>query len=159
MNIFNYKGQRLCDYIVYTNEYNKNIAIFRDANNILQEVEISDIIKDALNNEKRKEKRQKNEFDRHIEHSVVYDNKLNTRVMDKPISLEEQFENRIINQKLKDAISSLSEVQKRRIKMYYFENKTLREIAEMEGCAIMSVKNSLDSAIDKLGKKLKKFKN
>lgn len=159
MKIFNYKGKRLCDYIVYTNENNKHIAIFRDGENKIQEVEISSIIKDALINEKRKEKRQKNEFDRHIEHSIVYENKLNSRAMDKPISLEEQFENKIINQNLKDAISSLSEVQKRRIKMYYFEDKTLKEIAEIEGCAIMSVKDSLDLAIEKLEKKLKKFKN
>ena len=159
MKIFNYKGKKLCDYIVYTNENNKHIAIFRDSENKIQEVEISSIIKDALINEKRKEKRQKNEFDRHIEHSVVYENKLHSRVMDKPISLEEQFENKLINKELKDAINSLSELQKRRIKMYYFENKTLKEIAEIEGCAIMSVKDSLDIAIDKLEKKLKKFKN
>ena len=48
MKIFNYNGKKLCDYIVYTNEYNKHIAIFRDANNKIQEVEISDIIKEAL---------------------------------------------------------------------------------------------------------------
>lgn len=54
MKIFNYNEKKLCDYIVYTNEYNKHIAIFRDANNKIQEVEISDIIKDALINEKRK---------------------------------------------------------------------------------------------------------
>ncbi len=159
MKIFNYKGKRLCDYIVYTNENNKHIAIFRDGENKIQEIEISSIIKDALINEKRKEKRQKNEFDRHIEHSIVYENKLNSRAMDKPISLEEQFENKLINKELKDAISSLSELQKRRIKMYYFENKTLKEIAEIEECAIMSVKDSLDLAIEKLEKKLKKFKN
>ena len=159
MKIFNYKVKKICDYIVYTNEHNKHIAMFRDAENKIQKVEISSIIREALINEKRKEKRQKNEFDRHIEHSVIYENKLHSRVMDKPISLEEQFENKIINKKLKDAINSLSELQKRRIKMYYFENKTLKEIAEIEKCAIMSVKDSLNNAINKLGKKLKKFKN
>ena len=73
MKIFNYKGKKLCDYIVYTNEKNKHIAIFRDGENKIQEVEISDIIKEALINEKRKEKRQKNEFDRHIEHYALYE--------------------------------------------------------------------------------------
>ena len=157
MKIFNYNGKKLCDYIVYTNEYNKHIAIFRDANNKIQEVEISDIIKDALINEKRKEKRQKNEFDRHIEHSIVYENKLNFRVMDKPISLEEQFENKIINQNLKDAISSLSEVQKRRIKMYYFEKMTQQEIANKEGVSLRAVQYTLNDALEELKKIFKKF--
>lgn len=159
MKKFKFKGKKLCDYIVYTNDENKHIAVFKDSQNNIQEVEISNIIKEALIKEKRKEKRQQNEFDRHIEHSEIYENKLPSRVMDKPISLEEEFENKLINKELKDAINSLSEPQKRRIQMYYFENKTLREIAEIEGCAIMSVKDSLDIAIIKIEKKLKKFKN
>lgn len=157
MKIFNYDGKKLCDYIVYTNENNKHIAIFRDANNIIQEVEISDIIKDALINEKRKEKRQKNEFDRHIEHSIVYENKLNSRVMDKPISLEEQFENKIINEKLRDAISSLSEIQKRRIKMYYFERMTQQEIADKEGVSLRAVQYTLNDALEEMKKIFEKF--
>ena len=157
MKIFNYNGKKLCDYIVYTNEHNKHIAIFRDANNIIQEVEISDIIKEALINEKRKEKRQKNEFDRHIEHSEIYENRLNSRAMDKPKSLEEQFENKIISQNLRDAISSLSEVQKRRIKMYYFERMTQQEIADKEGVSLRAVQYTLNDALEELKKIFKKF--
>ena len=159
MKKFNFKGRKLCDYIVYKDDKNRDIAIFKDYENNIQEVEISNIIKEALIKEKRKEKKQQNEFDRHIEHSEIYENKLPFRVMAKPISLEEQFENKLINKELKDAINSLSELEKRRIQMYYFENKTLREIAEIEGCAIMSVKDSLDIAISKIEKKLKNFKN
>ena len=159
MKKFNYKGKKLCDYIVYTNNKNKLIAVFKDSENKIQEVEISDIIKDTLIKERLIEKRQQNEFDRHIEHSEIYENKLPARVLDKPISIEDEFANKLLNKELKNAINSLSELQKRRIQMYYFENKTLKEIAEIEGCAIMSVKDSLDLAINNLEKKLKKFKN
>lgn len=155
----NLKGEKLCDYIIYINKKNECIAVFKDFENNIQEVKIDSNIKKALIEEKRKEKSQQNKFDRHIEHSEIYDNKLPSRVMDKPISLEDEFENRLIYKELKKAINSLSELQKRRIQMYYFENKTLREIAKIEGCAIMSVKNSLDVAINNLEKKLKKFKN
>ena len=157
MNIFNYKGKKLCDYIVYTNEHNKHTAIFRDGGNKIQEVEISSIIKEALINEKRKEKRQQNQFDRHIEHSEIYENRLNSRAVDKPISLEEQFENRIINQKLKDAISSLSDIKKRRINMYYFENMTQQEIADKEGVSLRAVQYTLDDALEELKKIFEKF--
>lgn len=159
MKNFKYKGKKLCDYIVYTNKKNKLVAVFKDSENNIQEVEISDIIKDTLIKEKLIEKRQQNEFDRHIEHSEIYENKFPSRVLDKPISLEDEFANKLLNKELKDAIDSLSELQKRRIQLYYFDNKTLKEIAKIESCSIMSVKNSLDLAIKKLAKKLKNFKN
>lgn len=68
MKKFKFKGKKLCDYIVYTNDKNKHIAVFKDYENNIREVEISDLIKEALIMEKRKEKNQQNEFDRHIEH-------------------------------------------------------------------------------------------
>ena len=64
-----------------------------------------------------------------IELSEIYDNELPFRVMDKPISLEDEF-----------------------------DNKTLSEIAKIEGRVIMSIKDSLDLTINNLEKKLKKFK-
>ena len=57
IKIFNYKGKKLCDYIVYTNEYNKHISIFRDGDNRIKEVEISDIIKEAVFIKRKKTKK------------------------------------------------------------------------------------------------------
>ena len=87
-----------------------------------------------------------------IEHSEIYENNLEVRAMDKPVSLEEVIETKLLNEDLKMAINSLSDIQKRRIKMYYFEDKTLREIAEIEHCKIMSVKDSIDVGIKKIKK-------
>lgn len=155
MKIFNYKGKRLCDYIVYTNENNKHIAIFRDGENKIQEIEISSIIKDALINEKRKEKRQKNEFDRHIEHSIVYENKLNSRVMDKPINLEDEVIKKTLIKEIKSELNKLPEVQKERIKKYFFENKTYDEIAKDEGVNKTSVMRAINNGLEKILKKIK----
>ena len=82
---------------------------------------------------------------------ILFNNAVNDE-----ISIEEQIENKILQEELKKAILELSEVQKRRVIKYYFENKTLQKIAEEEGCSITSVKESLDSSINKLRKKLKK---
>lgn len=60
-----------------------------------------------------------------------------------------------MNETLKDAINKLTDVQKRRIKMYYFEDMTLNQIAQIENCSIISVKESIDTAIKKLQKNLK----
>ena len=77
--------------------------------------------------------------------------------MDKPINLEEQFENKLINKKLKDAISSLSDIQKRRINMYYFKNMTQQEIADKEGVSLRAVQYTLNDALEELKKIFKKF--
>ena len=98
-----------------------------------------------------------NEYDRHIEHSEIFENKLHSRVMDKPINIEEQIENKLINRKLKDAINSLSELQKRRIKMYYFENMTQQEIADKEGVSLRAVQYTLNDALKELKKIFEKF--
>lgn len=62
------------------------------------------------------------------------------------------YERSLIVQQIKDAISTLNEVQKRRITMYFFENKTQLEIAELEGVRLFAVQKSIDSAIKKLKK-------
>lgn len=156
MKIFNYNGKKLCDYIVYTNEQNKHIAIFRDANNKIQEVEISDIIKDALILEKRKEKRQQNEFDRHIEHSIIYENNLPSRVMDKPISLEDEIIKKVLIDEIKKELNKLPAIQRERIKKYFFENKTYAEIAREEGVNKTSIMRAIDNGLEKILKKIKK---
>lgn len=103
------------------------------------------------------DKKEMNEYDRHIEHSELLEITLNKRAVHKSISVEDMVINSIFNEDLKIAINSLSEVQKRRIKKYYFDNMNLREIAEQEHCSIMSVKDSINLGIDKLRKILKNW--
>ena len=43
--------------------------------------------------------------------------------------------------------------------MYFFDGLTLKKISEIEGCSIRSIKYSIDIAINKLSKKLKKYDN
>ena len=139
----------------YIEEKNIYIVSFKDGKGRLQEVEVSKEIYKVFDKSELHDIKELNEYDRHIEHSEIFENNLEVRAMDKPISLEDIIETKLLNEDLKKAIDTLSDVQKRRIKMYYFENKTLREIAEIEHCKIMSVKDSIDIGI----KKIKKFLN
>ena len=140
----------------YTLDYieNKNIYIisFKNNKNNIQHVEVSKEIYDAFNQFELDDLKELNEYDNHIEHSEIFDNNLYTRAKYKPMSLEDSIIQQDTFRKLKDAIDQLSDIQKRRIKMYYFEDKTLREIAEIEHCKIMSVKNSIDVGIKKIKK-------
>ena len=56
-----------------------------------------------------------------------------------------QFENR----RLYEAISQLSDIQRRRIHMY-MENMSVREIARQEGCHMNAVLKSVNSALAKV---------
>lgn len=90
-----------------------------------------------------------------IEHSEVFENNLNERAMDKPISLEDEVIRKTSFDELKKAINMLPEVQKRRIKKYYFEDKTERQIADEENATQQSVHIILERALENLKKILK----
>lgn len=70
-------------------------------------------------------------------------------------------EERIVEEKHKDwqitmvrkGIDQLTETQKRRVKAVFFENKTLREVADEEGVNFSKIDKSVKQAL----KKLKKF--
>ena len=76
--------------------------------------------------------------------------------MDKPISLEDEVIRKATFEDVRNAIETLSDIQKRRIKLYYFEGKTQEEIAEIEQVNIRNVQSTLKDALDNLKKIIKK---
>ena len=72
-------------------------------------------------------------------------------------SLEEYFENVQVTENLHIAINKLPELQKRRLKKYYFEEKTFEEIALEEGCTYQSVQRSVYRAVAKIKNILEKL--
>ena len=73
-----------------------------------------------------------NEYDRHLEHSEVYEHTLHKKKDSSGWSLEEYFENVQVTENLHIAINKLPEVQKSRLKKYYFEEKTFDEKSAKE---------------------------
>ena len=146
----------------YTLEYieEKNIykVSFKDNRENLNVVEISASVYKAMDKFELEDISQMHKFERHIEHSELYEGTLNERAVDKPISLEDVVENTIINEEIRKAIDSLSEIQKRRIKLYYFEGLTQQEIANKEGASLRAVQYTLNSAMNELKKILKNLK-
>lgn len=140
---------------------NNYVVSFKTAKNEYKEVKVSEEVFKAFDKFELEDISQLHKVDKHIDMRVIDNTEymdiilFNNAVNDE-ISIEEQIENKILQEELKKAILELSEVQKRRVIKYYFENKTLQKIAEEEGCSIASVKESLDSSINKLRKKLKK---
>lgn len=128
---------------------------FVDGKGKKQIVEISSKVYEAFNTFELEDLSELNEYDNHIEHSEIFENNLNERAKDKPISIEDEIIRKSTFEELKNALEKLPDIQKRRIKKYYFDDKTLNEIAEEEGCTFRAVKFSIDIGIKKLQEILK----
>lgn len=136
----------------YCEKENKYIISFIDDKNILNKIEVNSKLYQEFDRFELDDLSELNEYDRHVEHSETYEITLHSRALDKPIGLEEIVENNIDYENLKLAIESLCEIQKRRIKMYYFEDMTLEKIATIEKCTKVAIKYSIDNAIENLKK-------
>ena len=142
-------------YNIIKNEKGYKI-VFKDSKHIIQQVSITEDIYDLFNSFELSDLKELNEYDRHIEHFELCDESIFHKKNSDFYNLEQVVENRFLKKELYDAINTLSVVQKRRIIMYYFKDLNLREIATIEHCSITSVKESIDSALVKLRKKIKK---
>jgi RNA polymerase sigma-70 factor (ECF subfamily) len=75
--------------------------------------------------------------------------------LQKPKSVEDAAFDSLRNEKLRQAIQELPEIQRRRFVLYHEFGLTYEQIAEMEGCSKVSVFRSVDRAEDKIREMLK----
>ena len=144
-------------YILESNSSNNFYTVkFKDSRGKYQEVLVNKEVFIAFEEFELKDVVQMNEYDRHIEHSVIYDYSINKRAVNKETLVEDQIIKKSTYEELMIAIDKLSDVQQRRIKMYYFDELSTNEIAEKEKCSSHSVRVSIRKAIKELNKILKK---
>lgn len=140
----------------FIEEKNSYRVSFKDVKGKFCRIEVNKEIYQAFDRFELDDLSELNEFDNHIEHSEVYENNLNERAMDKPLGVDEIVETMLINEELKKAINELSDIQKRRIRMYYFEDMTLEDIARVEKTSHQAISKSIIKALAELRKILKK---
>ena len=129
---------------------NRYFLSFKDGQGIRHEMEIQKELFDVLNRFELDDLTVLNEWDRHIEHFEQSEQSLNQKARYKAESVEDTVMRNLDYEQLHRAISELPETQKRRLILYYFQGLTYEQVARMEGCTIMPVKRSIDSAIKKL---------
>ena len=130
---------------------------FKDGQGVLHKFEISRTLYDAFDSFELDDLVYLNVVDRHIEQSEVWESTLNVRAVKKPDSIEEVVLKKIQIETLHTAIKKLPEMQRRRMQLYYFEGMTYEQIAKKEGCTKMPVKRSIEAAVERLKKELKKI--
>ena len=120
---------------------------FDDGEGVHQCVELDDRNFNALDLFELEDLAQMNEADRHYGESACIE--LSTE----EDTTEETVIARLENEHLHSLLDQLPEIQKRRVILYYFENYTYKRIADLEGCKIQTVFDSIQVA----KKFLKKF--
>lgn len=133
----------------------KYYVVFKDGNNVLQEISITKEVYDAFDKFELEDISQIHKIRKHIEHNEVYEETLYQRSSIESISVEDEVSTKIINEELRSAINELNKIQKRRIIKYYFYDKTYEEIANEEGISAKNVWKSINLALDKIKKNLK----
>lgn len=136
-------------YILKTNN-NKYYVILNK-----KEIEINETIFNEMDKFELEDISQMHKYDRHIEHSELYDETLNKRALNKQTSIEEIVETKLQNERLYNAINKLSDTKKRRRMLYFFKELTQREIALKEGTSIRAIQYTLNAALEELQKNLK----
>jgi len=144
-------------YNPYTLRFEEGVykVEFKDSKGNNQVIEVNQNIYKAFNEFELKDLSHMNEYDNHIEHSEIYECSLNKRAVYKEVSVEERIESNINFERLKRVIDSLPEIQKRRIRLYYFEDKNLEEIAKLEHVSHQAISKSIKNALNKIKQKYK----
>ena len=141
--------------LFYIEEKNIYMISFKDVSGQLQEIEISEEVFNTFDNFELQDIKELNEYDRHIEHSDIFENSLEARAKDKPLSLEDEVIKKSLIAEIKNELNKLPIIQRERIKKYFFENKTYEEIARDEGVNKTSIMRAINSGLEKISKKFK----
>lgn len=145
-------------YTLIELENNSFVVSFIDVYGKVQNIKIDKRTFDEFNKFELDDLKELNEKDNHFDYRRInddYDEILIFNNSNYICSIEDDVEKRLFNEELYSAINSLNPIQKDRIKKYYFDDKTLQEIADEEGCSPRAVKYSIDHAIENLRKKFK----
>lgn len=136
-------------YNIFEIDEAKYISFF-DGKHCYQEFEINKDLYDIFNEFELSDLSYLNVWDRHIEHSEIWENSLDKRTIVEFKSVEEIVIEKLQNEKLYSAISKLSDIQRRRVILHFFEGMTYTQIAVHEQCSKVAVKYTIDKALRQL---------
>jgi len=138
--------------LLYDSENDKYYILFRDVRNILNKVEVDIDVFNAFDRFELDDISEMHKVDKHIDMNPFEDEKL---YKDESEGLDELIIRKSTYEELHNAISKLTDTQKRRIKYYYFDDMKFSDIARIEECDESSVRESIYAGINKLKKYLK----
>jgi len=115
-----------------------------------QEIKVTKRIADYLETERLREQAEEKRDSRHLSDKDIDRNDIDDFIKDKPADFVEQIADASEAEYLRLALKSLTDTQRRRVQMYFFDGFTYEQIAEFEGISIAAVNQSIFAALKKL---------
>lgn len=119
---------------------------FTDGQGIFHKQEISMELYAAFNSFELDDISWINETSRHLSELDFGEESLSHKITDPSEPVEDHVYRRIMYQELHRAIAQLPEIQRRRVRLYYFGGYTYEQIAQMEGCKYPAIIKSVAAA-------------
>lgn len=133
-------------------ENNTYYISFTDGQGIFHKQEISMELYVAFNGFELEDISWINKASRHLTEADTGEELLGHRIADSSEPVEDHVYRRIMYQELHKAIAQIPEIQRKRVRLYYFGGYTYEQIAQMENCTKRAVKFSIDTALKNLRK-------
>ncbi len=142
-------------YTIQITESEKYTVSFIDGLGVLQTVEISKELFEQFDRFELEEVSQHNAKERHYEKNELSEEMLLKRAFAPPKSVESIVFEGLERNRLLTEVENLPEIQRVRLKMYFFDGMTYDQIAEKQGCKYQVVQRSVERGIKNLKKKIK----
>ena len=125
---------------------------FVDGNGEFRQIEVAEEIYDLFDEFELNDIAQMHKTERHLEFLEKTEVALNQQVTLLRDSLDDQVLKEIELKRLRKGLQLLPEQQRRRVQMYFFQDMSLEDIADSEGCSWQVVQRSIYRAISNLRK-------
>lgn len=113
-------------------------------------VEVSTSVKELLEQSDRQIRSQRRQDRRYLDFTPLTDEVLEISLLGAYEDIADLLERMERNAQLHKAIGKLTEVQRRRLSLYYFEGLTYSQIAKLEGVSHRAVIYSIEQALKQL---------
>lgn len=124
--------------------------VYKTANGSRICVEVSTSVKELLEQSDRQIRSQRRQDRRYLDFTPLTDEVLEISLLGVYEDTADLLERMECNARLHKAIGKLTEVQRRRLNLYYFEGLTYSQIAKLEGVSHRAVIYSIEQALKQL---------
>ena len=131
----------------------KYFIAFTDGQGSEQVVEVDREVFSVFRDSELEELRYRKEVSRHIDQFVGQD-ELDKQTANASLPLEQVIERRELYRRLYRAMSLLTQLEQKRLIMFYFYGRSYADIQRLYGRSYSAIKESISSALIKLRKKL-----
>jgi len=114
------------------------------------EIEVEQAVADYLETERRREQAEEKSDKRHLSDKDIERNDLDDFVANRPFDFVDEIANNSEAEYVRQALEALTDTQKRRVYMYFFDNLNCAKIAKNEGVSEKNIRKSIYQSLEKI---------